>query len=177
MFKKIWKKLGDYFGNTIVNKIPSRTIRKIWYKIFGAKIGKKTVIYRKTEILKISGLKVGNRTQVGWYCLLDSRGGLEIGNDVVIASYVKVVSGTHDINSVDFEGMVKKIVIKDMAWICTGALILPGISIGRGAVVAAGAVVTKDVPDFCVVAGNPAKVIKMRNTEINYNLPKAPILS
>lgn len=174
---KVWHKFGEFLGNSLINKIPSRKIRKMWLKLYGAKIKKKTVIYRNTEILKINGLKVGERSQVGWHCLLDARGGLEIGNNVVIASYCKLISGTHDINSNDFIGMVKKTIIKDRAWICTSAIILPGIVIGEGAVVAAGAVVTKDVPDFCVVAGNPAQIIKKRNETINYKLPKAPILS
>lgn len=174
---KIWYKFGDFVANTVINKIPSRTFRKVWLKIFGAKIKRKSVIYRNTEILKINGLKIGERSQVGWHCLLDARGGLEIGNNVVIASYCKIISGTHDINSSSFVGMVKKTIIKDYVWICTSAIILPGVKIGKGAVIAAGSVVTKDVPDYCVVAGNPAKIIKKRNESINYNLPKAPILS
>lgn len=104
-------------------------------------------------------------------------GGVEIGNNVVIASYCKLVAGTHDINSSDFKGQVKKITIKDRAWICTGALILPGITIGTGAVVGAGAVVTKDVPDYAVVVGNPARIIKYRRKNLEYELPRAPILN
>ena len=104
-------------------------------------------------------------------------GGLEIGSNVVIASYSKFVAGTHDINSPDFKGEVKKTVVKDRAWICTGAIILPGVTIGEGAIVGAGAVVTKDVPDYAVVVGSPAKMIKNRDKNINYELPKAPFLS
>ncbi len=174
---KIWFKFIEFNYNTIFNKIPSRTFRKACLKLGGAKICKKTVIYRNTEVLKPRGLKVGYRSQIGWHSLLDSRGGLEIGNNVVIASYTKIIGGTHDINSKDFKGTVKKTVIKDRAWICTNAIILPGITIGEGAVVAAGAVVTKDVPAFCVVAGNPAKIIKERNKDIDYELDRAPILS
>lgn len=72
---KIFVKIGEFSYNTIINKFPSRTLRKLWLIIFGAKIKNKTVIYRNTEILKISKLNIGCRSQVGWYCLIDSRGG------------------------------------------------------------------------------------------------------
>ena len=75
MVSKIWFKLGEFIGNTIINKIPSRSFRKLWFLAFGAQIKRKTVIYRNTEILKINGLKIGERTQIGWHCLLDARGG------------------------------------------------------------------------------------------------------
>lgn len=174
---KIWFKFIEFNYNTLFKKIPSRSFRKICLKLGGAKINKKSVIYRNTEVLKPRGLKVGKRSQIGWHCLLDARGGLEIGSNVVIASYSKIIAGTHDINSKDFKGCVKKTIINDRAWICTNAIILPGITIGEGAVVGAGAVVTKDVPPYCVVAGNPARIIKERNIEINYELDKAPFLS
>lgn len=174
---KIWHKFGEFVGNAIVNKIPSRSFRRLWFKIFGAKIGRKSVVYRRVDVLKPNGLTIGERSQVGWFVLLDARGGLDIGSDVVIASYCKVIAGTHDIDSENFQGAVKKTTIKDRTWICTGALILPGVTIGEGAVVAAGAVVTKDVPDYAVVAGSPARIIKYRNRNMHYKLPKAPFLS
>lgn len=94
---------------------------------------------------------------------------------MVIASYVKLITGSHHINSPQFEAEFKPIVIEDYAWICTGATIVQGVRIGEGAVVAAGAVVTHDVKPYTVVAGVPAKEISVRERNLNYH-PKTPIL-
>lgn len=157
--------LGCFCGNTIVNKIPINILRKIYFRLLGAKFGKKTILFRRVEILKPLTLRIGESSSVGWFTLLDARGGITIGENVTVASYCKLVTGTHDIESPQFTGSVNPIIIKDYAWVCTGAIILGGVTIGRGAVVAAGAVVTKDVPDMTVVGGVPAKVIKKRLTE------------
>ncbi len=149
--------------NSIINKIPSRHFRKWYLQLFGAKFGKKSFLFRRCEVLKPYGLKIGNNVSVGWFASLDARGGLEIGNNVNISSYVKIITGTHDIDSFDFKGVFKQVIIEDNVWICTGAIILPGVKIGKGAVVSAGAVVSKDIEPYSVVGGVPAKHIKFRN--------------
>jgi maltose O-acetyltransferase len=93
---------------------------------------------------------------------------VEIGNRVMIASHVAISSLTHDHSrqSMRHSPVVqKKIVIEDDVWIGAGAVILPGITLGHGAVVGAGAVVTKDVPPYSIVVGNPARILKMRRIE------------
>jgi len=87
---------------------------------------------------------------------------LAIGDCVVINDGVRILTGTHDIDSSDFRSICRRVTVGNYAWICTGALILPGVQIGDGAVVAAGAVVSRDVPPYAVVAGNPARLIKSR---------------
>ena len=95
---------------------------------------------------------------------------LVIGNCVVINDAVRILTGTHDINSGEFRQINLKVAIGDYAWICTGALLLPGVQIGEGAVVAAGAVVSRDVPPYIVVAGVPARSVKIReNRELKYH--------
>lgn len=175
-----WKKYLYYpiglFRNTIINKIPSRHLRKWFDQLLGARLGKGSYTFRRTEVYFPKGLYIGNNSTVGWFTLMDARGGLYIGNNVVIASYVKIIDGKHDINSSGFEASFAPIVIKDYAWICTGAIILQGVTIGKGSVVAAGAVVTKDVPEYTIVGGNPAKKIGDR-LERNYNyFPKTDFL-
>lgn len=158
-------KVLELLGNTIINKIPSRTIRRCYYRGLGAHIPKNSITFRRVEILSSSNLRLGERTSVGWFSLLDARGGISIGNSVTVASYCKLITGSHDFNDANFTAHFLPIVIEDYAWICTGAIITSGVTIGRGAVVAAGAVVTKDVPPMTVVGGVPAKIIKKRDVE------------
>lgn len=170
--------LNLIMGNVIINKIPSRTIRLAYYKLMGMKIGKKSVIYRRAEILAPHKIEIGKNTSIGWFVNLDGRGGLKIGSNTNISSYTQFITGTHDIDSLDFvTGHFKPITIGSHVWICTGAMILPGITIGDGAVVAAGSVVTKDVESYTVVGGNPAKKIRDRRKDLDYVIPRAGILN
>ena len=89
-----------------------------------------------------------------------SGGIIEIEDDVLIAPEVKIVTVNHDLEDRRHLLHFKKVTIKKNAWICIGSIICPGVTIGENAVVAAGSVVTKDVPDNVLVGGNPAKIIK-----------------
>ena len=89
-----------------------------------------------------------------------SPGRVEIEDNVLIGPEVKIVTVDHDLHDRHRLFHFGKVTIKENAWICIGAIICPGVTIGKNAVVAAGAVVTKDVPDNVVVAGNPARIIK-----------------
>lgn len=163
--------------NSIVNKIPSRHIRRLYLIILGAKFGQKTFLFRRVEVLKPYSLEIGDFTSVGWFSLLDARGGLKIGNNVNISSYVKIITGSHDVNDKDFKAKFGTVIIEDNVWIGTGAIILQNVRIGRGAVVAAGAVVTRDVEPLSIVGGVPAKLINVRNSEaVNYTLSPTMIL-
>ena len=93
-----------------------------------------------------------------------ARGGITIGDNVQIAANVQLISNNHD----PYERMIltcKPVVIEDGAWIGAGATILPGVRVGKHAIVGAMAVVTKDVPDYGVAVGNPAKVVKFLEPE------------
>ncbi len=94
---------------------------------------------------------------------------LTIGRCVCINDGVKILTASHDVNDPAWGSMSKPIVIGDYVWIATNALILPGVTLGRGAVVAAGAVVLKDVPPLGIVAGNPARLLEKSRVEtLNY---------
>nr|WP_255551563.1 acyltransferase [Sporosarcina sp. E16_8] len=93
---------------------------------------------------------------------------MEIGNNVNISPYVKIYTADHAVNSSEFTYNEDTVIIKDYAWISTNSLILPGVTIGEGAVVAAGSVVTKNVDDFAIVGGVPAKKIGERNKQLDY---------
>ena len=94
-----------------------------------------------------------------WVYALDK---IMIGKNVCIGEDVRLITGSHDVTSPHFNLVTRPITINDNVWIATGAIVLPGVTIGEGAVVGAGSVVTKDVEPWTVVAGNPAKFIKKR---------------
>ena len=155
---------------TIVGKIPIHFIRKFFYKMFGIKIGKQTSFHWRARFFHPSGIKIGNNTCIGSDSFLDGRRKIFIGDNVNLSSEVSIWTEQHDYNDPNFStigGMVK---IEDYVWISHRAIILPNVTIGKGAVVAAGAVVSKDVKPYEVVGGIPAKFIAKRNKDLRYNL-------
>lgn len=164
------------FGNVVINKIPSRHIRKWWLQLFGAKIGKRTLPCRRVEVLLPLGLKLGNGVAVGWFAELDARGGIEVGDNTNISSHVKIITGSHDIDDPYFTADFKPVIIGERCWLGTGAIVLQGVTIGDGAIVAAGAVVTKDIPPYEIWGGVPAKKIRDRERNLRYSNKQAPFL-
>lgn len=115
-----------------------------------------------------SNIRIGANTAINRFTYLDGRGPLAIGDNVNISHYTLIQTLTHDCQSPHFHAFAKPVVILDHAWIGARAIIMPGVTIGEGAVVGAGAVVTKDVPPYTIVAGAPAKAIGTRNANIQY---------
>ena len=164
------------WGNRIINKLPSRHLRRWFYQILGAKFGKNVFPCRRVEILFPKGLVLEDGVTIGWFAELDARGGIKIDHDTNISSHVKLITGSHDIDDPHFTADFVPIHIGHHCWIGTGAIILQGVKIGDGAVVAAGAVVTKDVEPWTIVGGVPAKKLGERNKEIKYKTGKPPML-
>ncbi len=154
-----WKKSIYYaitlFGNVVINKIPSRHIRKWFYQAMGAKIGKNTVICRRADILYPKGLKLADNVAVGWFVDLDARGGITVDHDTNISSHTNFITGSHDVDDPEFTASFLPIEIGHHCWIGTGATVLQGVKIGNGAVVAAGALVTRDIPSYEIWGGYP----------------------
>ena len=138
------------------------------YKLYGIKIGKETLLDMKLFVMRGECLSVGAYSHINRNSMLDARGGLVIGNHVSISHNVVLMSGGHKVNSRTFEGEHLPILIEDFVWIGVNAVVLKGVTIGRGAVVAAGAVVTKDVEPYSIVGGVPAIVIGHRNQKLDY---------
>lgn len=146
----------------IVGYIPIHFVRKFFYYISGIKIPYSSTIHLGANFFNPSGITIGENTIIGNSCFLDGRAPLKIGSHVDIASEVLIYNDEHDINSPSFGNSLSPVTIKDYVFIGPRAIILPGVTIGRGAVVAAGAVVTKDIPEFEVWGGVPAKKISDR---------------
>jgi acetyltransferase-like isoleucine patch superfamily enzyme len=127
--------------------------------------GKNNVIHPPVKIHGKEWISVGDSCSINAFVHIWGTGGVQIGNRVMIASHVAISSLTHDHRqeSMRHSPVVRKsIVIEDDVWIGAGAVILPGIKLGTGSVVGAGAIVTKDVPPLAIVVGNPARIINMR---------------
>ena len=145
-----------------VGHIPSHHIRRLFYRSAGIKIGKGSSIHMWANFFYPLNIEIGEDTIIGNNVFLDGRAPLKIGNHTDIAAEVLIYNSEHDISSDDFVARTASVQIGDYVFIGPRVIILPGVKIGKGGVVAAGAVVTKDVPDFAIVGGVPAKIIGER---------------
>ena len=128
-------------------------------EFFGNNLGENSIIMAPFSGAALDRLIVGDNVFINSNCLAMSRGGITIEDNVMFAANVQLLSNNHDVYNRQVL-TCKPIHIKEGAWIGAGATILPGVSIGKYAVVGASAVVTKDVPDYGVVVGSPARLIK-----------------
>lgn len=159
----------EWFVNDFLSFFHFWTIRRIGLKAVGMRIGKGSFIMRSNYFMNANLVSIGEYSHINRGCLIDGRGMITIGNSVSISHNVQLLTGSHDVQSIDFVGKFLPIQIDDYAWICAGSTILQGVHIGKGAVVAAGAVVTHDVEDYTIVGGIPAHKIGERNHNLNYH--------
>jgi maltose O-acetyltransferase len=114
-------------------------------------------------------LRVGRETAIASSVSISLHADVTIGSRVAINDGVQLLTGSHDTLDPGWKTFAKPIVIKDYAWIAVCSIILPGVTIGRGAVVGAGSVVGIDIPDYSIVSGNPARQISRRNSALAYS--------
>lgn len=175
--------LTKYLTNHLIQHIPFHALRLAWYRrVLGWQIAPQATImmgqHIQTNGIRAVGRKVaiGQGSVINWDCMLYVTGGLVIGKQVSISAGTWLVTGTHDMNDPNFNADYKPIVIEDFAWIGMRATILAGVTIGKGAVVMAGAVVSRDVAPYTVVGGVPARVIAQRQLqEPTYNMNFQPL--
>jgi acetyltransferase-like isoleucine patch superfamily enzyme len=136
-------------------------IRALLSQITESDIDDSVAIFTPLHINYGKHTRIGKNVFINFDCVFLDLGGITIEDNVLIAPKVSLLSEGHPINPGDRQSLVPgHIHIKENAWIGAGATILPGVTVGENAVVAAGAVVSKDVPDNTVVGGIPAKIIK-----------------
>ena len=169
--------IASFAYNQGVGRVPSRHLRMAFLRAWLGHVGAGTGVQMGCKFLNGRKVHLGERNVVNFGCLFDGRRyEIRTGSDVSIGPEAAILTLGHDPQSPDFSDTGGDVIIGDRVWIAYRAMILPGVKIGEGAVVSAGAVVTRDVEPFTIVAGSPAKEIGKRERELRYGLNFDPPL-
>jgi maltose O-acetyltransferase len=167
-----------YLGNNFIAHFPNERIRNFYLtRIMRVSIGKDTHISMRVFVTGYpsrANVRIGDNCVINRETYLDGRVGVTIGNNVNVSFQACILSLHHDHNDAAFPAVGGTVTICDHAWIGARAILLPGVTVGEGAVVAAGAVVTRDVGPYEVVGGVPARKIGERKREIGYKTKFSP---
>jgi acetyltransferase-like isoleucine patch superfamily enzyme len=154
--------------NVVLRLLPGHALRIAWLTLTGARLGRGTAFHPRTYLTRPGRLTVGSGCTINFGCYLDTRGGITIGDDVMIGHRVRIYTAGHRLDDDAFSGFNEGVTIEPQAVVFPCALVMPGVRVGRGAVVLTGSVVVKDVPDFTVVGGNPARPLRQRSPALRY---------
>jgi acetyltransferase-like isoleucine patch superfamily enzyme len=153
-------------------RLPGHALR-LWVlrRLARCEIGPRTAVERGVRISRTGGVTIGAGCNINAGVLLDGRGGLVIGEAVNISPEALLLTADHDFRSASFDGRERGVVVEDRAWISTRAIVLPGTTIGEGAVVGAGAVISGAIHPRTVWIGNPARQVAERPEAAQTRLP------
>lgn len=162
-----FQKVNEYKDRTLSLMAPLNSSSNVYEfrerlsDIIGSKIDASTTIFAPFHTNFGAHISIGKNIFINHACSFLDLGGITIEDNVLIGPKANLVSENHPIDPTQRKSLIgKPILIKKNAWIGAAATILPGITVGENSIVAAGAIVTKDVPDNCIVAGNPARIVK-----------------
>ena len=165
----------EYVWEMFVSKFPSHFVRYLYIKIMNKTITPTTTIMMNVRFKGIRGIQFYKNQVINSYSMIDGRGGVTIGENFDIAERVVIWSMSHDVRNTKHSTVKSKTEIGDYVWIGADSIILSGVKIGEGAVIGAGSVVTKDVSNLDIVAGNPAKKIGQRSVIPVYKISYRPV--
>ncbi len=170
-----WEGIKSYLYNHCLTYFPNYRLRIFYLRhVLGISIGRECFIHIGC-FFEGNNIVIGSNTVIGRNCYLGGSGGfLIIKNNVSITAQTYIFCSTHLVNSPIFECVDKNVIIEDYAWIGARAMILPGVRIGKGSVLGAASTATKNIPDYSVYAGNPAREIGKRTEELIYTLKYFP---
>ncbi|MCG6205038.1 hypothetical protein LPW26_10350 [Rhodopseudomonas sp. HC1] len=166
--RRFWSALKFYLGNHLfMNWMPYRVRHAYLRRFCNLRIGADSSIAMGCFITG-TFITIGNNSVINRGAYLDGRVPLYIGNNVNVSHGALIQTLSHDPQNPDFVCIERPVAILDYVWIGTRAIVMPGVTVGEGAVVAAGAVVTKDVPPYTICGGNPARHIADRSRDLRY---------
>lgn len=170
-WQNIFLDLRFYIYNGILTYVPSAFLRRNYLKCcLGIQVGRSSFIHMGTVF---SGkIKIGKHSVIGRNCTLF--GDITIGDNVSITAETYIFTSSHEVNSPSFECFYKPVVLEDRAWIGARAVIMPGVTMGKGSVLGANSTATKSIPDFSIQVGSPAKEVGKRNPNIDYTIEYHP---
>ena len=165
---KITNRFFNYFLDLellflwIIGYVPSHQIRKLFYSLAGIRLGRGSTFHMGARFYQPKNNYIGEDTIIGDHAFIDGRAKVAIGSHTDIASHLMIYNSEHDLTDSGFKAIEEPVIVGDYCFIGPRVIIMPGVKIGDGAVVAGGAVVTKDVPNGSIVGGVPAKLIGER---------------
>jgi maltose O-acetyltransferase len=141
--------------------------RYVIYKLVFKKVGKVVTILEGVHLINPGEIEIGDHSGIGYQCFFEATGSVKIGSWVRIGPYVSFFTTNHRFGAratlIKHQGYdVGTIEVGDDAWLGANVTILPNVKIGKGAVIGAGSVVTRDIPEYAIAVGNPAQVVKYR---------------
>jgi putative colanic acid biosynthesis acetyltransferase WcaF len=146
------------------NRIPWPYFIKVWIlKIFGAKIGSGVVIKPNVKIKYPWKLLCGDHVWIGEKSWIDNLAYVKIKSNVCISQGVYIFCGNHNYKNTSFDLIVEEVLINEGSWLCAKSIVGPGVICGYNSILTVGSVATKNLDDFGIYKGNPAKLIKYRN--------------
>ena len=169
MIKPLLFEIFSLFTDFVMH-LPVAFVRRLYAKLIFKEMGKGCQICRHVHLIAPYRIKLGNNVFINRNVTLDGRSGLNIGENTDIGEYSSIWSLSHDINSPTHAEVGRLTTIEDHCWIAPHSIILPGVTLKRGTVVATNSVVTKDTEEKSLVAGIPARQIKKRDNELKYDL-------
>lgn len=160
-----------YLYNYWITNCPVYLLRLLYLRhILKIEIGTKSFVHM--GCLFYENVKIGSNSVIGRECHL--LGNITIKDNVSITAQTYIISSSHYKDSPDFEAYTKPVVIDDFAWIGARGMIMPGVHVGKGAVLGSASVATKDIPEYCVFVGSPAKEVGKRSKDLKYKLDYSP---
>lgn len=142
----------------------------IYRRLLGMQIGERTSIHRGCRVYAPGSVTIGAYSVINRDVLIDGRSGVEIGQNVSVSEGAMILTLEHDPNCPGFSPCGGRVIIEDYVFIGARAIILPGVIMHRGSVAAAGAVVTREVPEYQIAGGVPARPIGQRTSDLRYRL-------
>lgn len=170
--KNLCRDILHYLLNHIIIHIPFWFVRRIVYRISGMSIGSKSIILMGTKVYNPWKIQIGNNVYINENCILDGRGGLVIKDNASISMYTKIITGSHSTSSDTFEYIAKQTIIESNVWTGVASIVLPGVILPKGVILAAGSVAIPSKPyeEKKIYSGVPAVEVGTRKCNADYEL-------